>query len=46
VRRSDEFPHFPQFPQAVLRVEVGQPRKIIIGISGISAGRFVELLKP
>jgi hypothetical protein len=37
--RSGEF---PQFPQAVLSVEVVQRRKII-GISGISAGRFVEL---
>jgi hypothetical protein len=40
--RSGEF---PQFPQAVLSVEVVQRRKIIIGISGISAGRFVELPK-
>jgi hypothetical protein len=28
-----------------LSVEAVQRRKIIIGISGISAGRFVELLK-
>jgi hypothetical protein len=43
--RPGEFPHFPQFPLAVLSVEVVKRRKIIIGISGISAGCFVELPK-
>jgi len=45
VHRTGEFPHFPQFPQDVLSVEVVKRRKIIIGISGISAGCFVELPK-
>jgi hypothetical protein len=40
--RSGEFPHFPQFPLAVLSVEAAKRRKIIIGIS---AGCFVELPK-
>jgi len=37
---SGEFPHFPQFPLTILRVESVGWRKIIIGISGISAGRI------